>query len=147
MSTTEGIGGILSASAALPATFDEVGYAALTWTEVAEVTELPEYGASHETVTHTPLKTGIKNKFHGELDYGSLAVPMAHDAADPGQIILKAARVSKDEISFKMTYSDGAIDYISGKVMSFTKGMSVGSVVPATSQLEYTRELIEVAAP
>lgn len=143
MSTTEGIGGFLSVSAAAPATPDDTGYGALTWSEVGEATEIPEYGAEHATVTHTPLKTGIVNKFHGELNYGSFAVPMAYDAADAGQIILKAARVSKDEISFMMTYSDGSIDYFPGKVMSFRRGASVGSVVPATSQIEITGEVIE----
>lgn len=142
MATTEGIGGFISASAAAPATYDAVGYAALTWTEVAEVTEVPENGPEHATVTHTPLKTGIVNKFHGELNYGSLSLPMAYDPNDAGQTILQNARTSKNEISFMLTYSDGTIEYNSGKVMSFRKGMSVGSVVPATSMVEFTRELI-----
>lgn len=142
MATTEGIGGFLSVSAGVPATFDATGYAALTWTEVGEATEIPEYGAEHATVTHTPLKTGIVNKFHGELNYGSVAVPMALDLADAGQIILKAALTSKDEISVKITLSDATVEYTSGKVMSFKKGVSVGSVVPATSMLEFTRAIV-----
>jgi len=145
MATTEGIGGFLSASAGPPATFDDVGYAAVTWTEIGEVTEIPEFGADQAVVTHTPLKTGIVNKFHGELNYGSLAVPMALDTADAGQIILKGALASKDEISFMITYSDGAIEYTSGKVFSFKRGISIGSVVPATAQIEFTRAIIEGA--
>ena len=145
MSTSEGIGSFLSASADAPATLDDTGYAALSWSEVGEATEVPEYGAEHSTVTHTPLKTGIVNKFHGELNYGSFAVPMAYDPDDAGQAILKAARVSKDEISFRMTYSNGEIEYFPGKVMSFRKGASVGSVIPASSQVEITGEVVEVA--
>ena len=144
--TTEGIGGFISASAAAPATFDPTGYAALTWSEIGEATEVPEFGAEHATVTHTPLKTGIVNKFHGELNYGSIAIPMAYVAGDAGQAILKAAITSKDEISFKETRSDGSIRYFSGKVMSFKTAQSVGSVVPATSMIEITRATVEVAA-
>ena len=147
MATTEGIGGFLSASAASPATFDATGYAALTWTEIEEVSEIPEYGAEHSVVTHTPLKTGIVNKYHGELNYGSLSVPMARSEAGTGQAILTAAITSKNEISFKETRSDGSIRYFSGKVMSFRSGASVGSVVPATALLEVTRATVEVAAP
>lgn len=146
MSTTEGLGGFISASAAAPATFDDTGFAALDWDEVTEVTEIPENGPEHATVTHTPLKTGIVNKFHGELNYGSMALPMAHDATDAGQIILKAALAAKTEISFRLTYSDGAIEYYRGKVMSFKKGISIGSVVPATSMIELTSAPVEVAA-
>jgi hypothetical protein len=147
MATTEGIGGFLSASAAAPATYDAAGYAALSWTEVGEATEIPEYGAEHSTNTHTPLKTGIVNKYHGELNYGSISVPMAYDEVDAGQIILKAAIASKNEISFRETRSDGSIVYSSGKVMSFKTGASVGSVVPATSAIELTRATVDVVAP
>lgn len=145
MSTTEGIGAIFSASAASPATYDSTGYEALTFTEAGEVTEVPDHGPAHSVVTHTPLKTGIVNKYHGELNYGSISVPMAHDPTDAGQLILKAALASKDEISFKIEYSDGFIEYIAGKVMSFTKSASVNSVVPATAMIEFTRAAVEVA--
>ena len=145
MATTEGIGGFLSVSATLPATFDAAGYVALTFTEVGEATEIPEAGADHAVVTHTPLKTGIVNKFHGELNYGSLSIPMAYDSADAGQGILIAAIASKDEIAFSETRSDGSIRYFSGKVFSFKTGASVGSVVPATSLIEVTRPTIDGA--
>ena len=103
MALTEGIGGFLSVSAATPETFDADGYVALTWTEVGEASEVPEFGAAHSAVTFTPLKTGIVNKFHGELNYGSVTVPLGYDSADAGQIILLAALASKDEISFRET--------------------------------------------
>jgi hypothetical protein len=142
MATTEGIGGFLSAAAAAPATYNAAGYAALTFSDIGEATEIPEYGAEHAVVTHTPLKTGIVNKYHGELNYGSIAIPMALDLADAGQIILKAALASKDEISFRETRSDGSVQYFSGKVMSFRSAQSIGSVVPATSMVEITRATI-----
>lgn len=142
MATTEGIGGFLSVSAAAPATYDATGYAALTWTDVEQAGEIPDYGPAHSVVTFVPLKTGITNKFHGELNYGSITVPGALDAADAGQGILDAARRSKDEISFRETRSDGTIQYFSGKVMSFTSGASVGSVVPFSAMVEITRETV-----
>lgn len=147
MATTEGIGGFLSVAAAAPATFDAIGYAALSWIEVGEATEVPEFGAEHSVVTHTPLKTGIVNKYHGELNYGSLTVPMAYSDGDLGQAALKAAIVSKHEVSFRETRSDGSIRYFSGKVMSFKTAQSVGSVVPASSLIEITRAVVEVEAP
>jgi len=147
MALTEGIGGFLSVAAATPATFDAAGYVALSFVEVGEVSEVPEFGAAYSPVTFTPLKTGIVNKFHGELNYGSITVPLGYDSANAGQIILLAALASKDEISFRETRSDGSIRYIMGKVMSFPRGQSVGSVNMASCNIEFTRADVEVAAP
>jgi len=147
MALTEGIGGFLSVSAPTPATFDASGYAALTWTEVGEASEIPEFGAAYSAVMFTSLKTGIENKFHGALNYGSITIPLGYDSTDAGQIILLAALASKDEISFRETRSDGTIRYIMGKVMSFPRGQSVGSVNMASCNIEFTRADVEVAAP
>ena len=147
MALTEGIGGFLSVSAATPATFDASGYAALTWTEVGEASEVPEFGAAYSAVTFTSLKTGIEDKFHGALNYGSITIPLGYDSADAGQIILLAALASKDEISFRETRSDGTVRYIMGKVMSFLRGQSVGSVNMASCNIEFTRADVEVDAP
>jgi len=147
MALTEGIGGFWSVSAATPETFDAAGYVALTWTEVGEVSEIPEYGATHAVVTFTPLKTGIDNKFHGALNYGSITIPLGYDSADAGQILLLAALASREEISFRETRSNGSIRYVMGKVFSFTRGQSVGSVNMASCNIEFTRADVEVAAP
>jgi hypothetical protein len=147
MALTEGIGGFLSVSASTPATFDADGYVALSWTEVGEASEIPEFGAAYSAVMFTSLKTGIENKFHGALNYGSITIPLGYDSTDAGQIILLAALASKDEISFRETRSDGTIRYIMGKVMSFPRGQSVGSVNMASCNIEFTRADVEVAAP
>lgn len=144
MSTTEGIGGFLSVSASAPATYNQSGYAAITpWTDVDQGGDIPEYGPEHSSVTFTPLKTGIVNKFHGELNYGSFSLPGALDPDDAGQGILKTALGTKNEISFRETRSDGSIRYFSGKVMSFRTGASVGSVVPFTCNIEVTKPTID----
>jgi len=147
MALTEGIGGFLSVSAATPATFDAAGYVALTWAEVGEASEVPEFGAAYSAVTFTPLKTGIVNKFHGELNYGSITIPLGYDSTNAGQVILIAALASKSAISFRETRSDGTIRYIMGKVMSFPRGQSVGSVNMASCNIEFTTADVEVAAP
>jgi len=144
MALTEGVGGFLSVSAATPATFSSAGYAALTWTEVGETSELPEFGATCSAVTFTPIETGIVNKFHGERNYGSITIPLAYDYADAGQNILRAALASEDEISFRETRTDGTVRYMMGKVMSFLRGQSVGSVNMASCNIEFTRADAEV---
>jgi len=144
MALTEGVGGFLSVSAATPATFGSTGYADLTWTDVGGASEIPEFGAAYSAVTFTLLKTGIVDKLHGELNYGSITIPLAYDSADAGQIILLAALASKDEISFRETRSDGTVRYTMCRVISFPRGQSVGSVNMASCNIEFTRADVEV---
>lgn len=146
MALSQGLGATISAVAGDPATYDETGYSALTFVEVGYVEDIPSYGPEYDLVEFTPLKTGIKNKFHGAVNYGSITVPMALDRSDAGQTVLTAALASKAAISFEIAYFNGDIDYVQGKVMSFKRGASIGSVVMAEVQIEFTTALVEVAA-
>ncbi len=149
---TPGIGTRLYASASLPATANEAGYEALTWTEVGEITEVPEYGGSAEVVNHTPLATGITQKYHGAVNYGSLSIPLAYNSNDAGQIILETARKNRNRIAFKVGFpkidpgsTAGAIDYFQGKVFGFTKSASGGAVVSGSVNVEIETEIVGVA--
>lgn len=142
-----GLGTFIEIVAEAPATEDSAGYTALTGlAEVGELTEVPEYGPEHDTVTHTPLKSGITAKYHGALNYGSLSLPMGLATNDAGQIALKTALASKARITMKVTYADGSTDFFQGKVMGFKRGASINGVVQATVKFEIETEVIEVAA-
>lgn len=143
MAITEGIGSYLSASASSPAGQTVSDFAALTWTDVGNLTEIPEHGPAHAVVNFTDIKTGIVNKLHGELNYGSLSIPMGYDASDAGQDILRAALTSKDEISFRITVSDASVYYVMGKVTSFTRSANAGAVFGGTCQIEFTNAIVE----
>lgn len=149
---TTGIGTILFVSATLPATLTEAGFTAVTtWVEVGEITEIPEYGGSSEVVTHTPLKTGVQEKFHGPSNAGSLQIPMAYDPSDAGQIILKAAKADKKQRAFKIEYprvdtaaDEPRKDYFVGKVFGVTRSATTNGVVSGTVTVELDMEPIEV---
>lgn len=145
MSATEGIGSFLSFSTALPATETATAYAALAWKDFNQAGDVPEFGPENEVVTFTPVKSGIVNKFHGEIDYGSLSISGALDDDDPAQPILRAARKSKDELAMKATYSDGRVQYCRVKIFAFRSGFGVSGVVPLTVNIEIISEVIDVA--
>lgn len=129
-----------------PNTADSTGYGALTgWDDIGEVTEIGEFGAQHDVVTHTPLATGITAKYHGALNYGSISIQFARDVTDDGQDEAEAALASRARVSFRVTYGDGSIDYFQGKVMSFTRGVSIGAVVSGTLQVEIETPIVTVA--
>lgn len=139
---------ILRISASTPATFDEAGYAALTYTEVKEVTTIPAYGPTRQVVTHDPLATGVTEKYGGFINYGSVAVEGAYDSADAGQSILRTNVLSAtDLISIQIEYQDGSIDYTYGKAFSSTKApSSANSMVSTSMTIEFNKPIVEVAA-
>ena len=151
MAVQTSTGLILSVSAAEPATFDQVGFEALTFTEVGEVTSVGEYGASQEVVNHQPLKTGITEKFKGFTNFGSVTVELGRDATDAGQQALDSGASGANkfvEHSFKVTYPSGDVDYFTGKIFGYTKNPGgANSIVGASSNIEINTSIVEVLAP
>ena len=70
-------GSKLFVSATLPGTYDKAGFEALTWTEVGEVTEIPQFGKVYTIVNHLPLgqrqtikRKGLLRQRHLDVPYG-----------------------------------------------------------------------------
>ena len=141
-------------AAAVPTSFDDDatdGYPSLSYTEVGEVIDLPEYGPTVQVVESNPLKTGITEKFKGFINYGSQSMGLEYDSSDAGQAILREAVVGttkNDPHSVKIEYQDGSVDYYACRVFSYTKAPgSANSMVGSTVQVEINTPVIEVPAP
>lgn len=140
-------------SAAAPATLTAVGYAALTFATIGEITDGGSHGRTYAEVKHNPIATRGTQKFKGSFDEGNKTLQLAIDDDDSGQDILKTALDSDADFSFQVTYQGGAIDFFQAKVMSFEKATgSVDSMRTATVQLSLTTSktgigIIEVPAP
>ena len=119
-------GTTLHISASAPATYNSTGFAALTWTEIGEVTDLGEFGRQYNLVTHNPLGDRRTVKRKGSYNDGTINAQMARVPADAGQTILKTAVDSDDSYSIKVTLQNGDIFYTTAQIMSYT--VNVGSV-------------------
>lgn len=148
MSKQTSTGIALSVVADLPATEDDTGYAALTWVEVGEVVDLPEYGPTVQVVESNPLKTGITEKYPGFTNFGSIAIGLELDTEDAGQQILEAAINPGGAFvphSFKIEFADGTIEYFHGGVFSYTRAPgSANSMVGSTAQAEINSIIVRV---
>jgi len=146
-------GTTIAISAGVPATFNEAGYAALTYTNIGEITDGGSHGRTYAEVTHNPIDTRGTRKFKGSFNEGTKTIQLAIDDDDAGQDLAKLALVSDNDYAFEVTYQGGAIDYFQAKVMSFEKGASsVDSMRSATMQLSLSTSntgvgIVEVAAP
>lgn len=139
MTVRSSAGTTLSLSAGIPATFNTAGYTALTWTAVGEVTDLGEFGREFNLITHNPLGSRGTVKLKGSFNEGSISVSLALDTDDAGQILAKAAALSDNDYSVKITTQNGDDYYMQVKVMSFKVQVgSVDSVTSATMTMEIT---------
>lgn len=139
MSVRTSAGSTLRVSAAAPATFNEAGYAALTWAAVGEITDMGEFGREYALVTHNPVGTRGTQKFKGSFNEGTMSLSLGLDTDDAGQILMKAGSLSDLAYSFEVETQNGDIYYFQAMVMSWKLGVaSVDSITTATCNLEIT---------
>ena len=142
-------GTVLSISAAAPATYDAAGFAAVSYTAVAEVTDMGSFGKVFSLIAHNPVGDRKKYKLKGDYDNGKLALKLAKTTlanADAGQTMLLAASNSDADYTFSFRFQDGSHAYMTGKVMSFTTMIStVNTILGADVQVEVTSDIVETA--
>lgn len=120
------IGSTLYASAALPATNDAAGFAALTWTKVNKNTTLPTLGLTHSLISADPLETGVTEDVKGMGTGQSSDVACELVAADAGQAILRTvAREAQGYMSFKIGFGTGAANaLVTGDEVVYAQGIT-----------------------
>lgn len=140
--------GTAIAIGAAPSTYDVAGFDAVSFDTIGEVTDAGEYGKVYNLVTHNPLATRQTKKFKGSYNNGSITLQLAIDEADVGQIAASTASDSDDSYSIRVTKQNGAIDYFTAQVMSFTTSVgSVDSIESGSIQLEIDNDIVAKAAP
>lgn len=139
-------GTTVAVSASLPATYNEAGYEALTFTDIGEVTNVGDIGRVYELVKHLPLATRETIKRKGSYDSGSVALDMARVPSDAGQTILVAGVDSDTSRSFEVTLQDGTVLYFTAQIMSYlTKIGATNNITGAMVQIEIDSDIVEVA--
>lgn len=115
------LGTELKVSAAKPATEDQTGYDALTWTEIGGVISIPERGDAVEDVSEPTLKDGRVEHFNGAKDGGVLEIPIKHIEGDAGQAILIAGAGSNTVHSIQEIDIDGTATFYHGRIQSLRR--------------------------
>lgn len=116
-------GTLFAITAGVPATFNVAGYAALSWTNVGEVTDVGEFGAVWSNSTGNQLATRGTQKKKTTRDPGNLDLTLNLDTDDAGQILMKAARDSATAIyAARVTEPNGDIYYCQVLVNTFKVG-------------------------
>ncbi len=140
------VGTIMSIAVGAPATYNTAGFAAKSFTEIGEITEIPEFGGSATVTENTPLKTGVVNKLIGSINYGTMQVPFAK-VDDAGQAAVAAGfdgANARATHSFKISDPNGDAIYFTGKISANTLTFSdANSVYNGSFTVELTNALIQ----
>jgi hypothetical protein len=127
MSQNSGLGTCVAVSAAVPATHDEAGFEALTYTQLGELESIAELNISHSTVSFTSLCSGKTSVSKGAEDAVEFDLTCANDHADAGQALMRTARGSITAVvSVRITEPTGYIKYVKGRVMSSREAGGAG---------------------
>ncbi len=127
-----------------PASYDSAGFGAVSYTAVAEVTNIGSFGKKYNVVSHMSLSNRIVVKRKGSANSGQLQLKMAR-TSDAGQAALLAASNSDASFSFKIVLPSGKIEYFTGQVTSFVLDVgSIDSILSASVDIELDNDIIEV---
>jgi hypothetical protein len=141
---TTSAGTTIAISATQPATYNQIGFAALTFTNIGEVTNLGEFGRVYEQVTHQPLGDRRTVKRKGSFNDGALSLQIGRDEADAGQALLLTALDDDNSQAFEVTYQDGTIKYFTAQVMSFTDVVNDANTITGHNcQVEIDNDIID----
>lgn len=142
MTAKTSAGTTLAISASAPATFNQAGFEALSFTEIGEITNIDgQIGRTYNTVSHNPLASRATQKLKGSYNSGSVSAQYAIDRDDAGQALVDAALISDAPYSFELTEQDGTKIYFRGLVMGnpVTPG-STDTVTGGSISIEITAE-------
>ena len=133
-------------SATAPATYNQAGFAALTFTEIGEIVNMGDFGRTYNIVNHVNLGSRKTVKLKGSYNEGNLDLQLARAPGNSGQALIVTASTSDNSYSFKVVLQDGTIMYFSGQVASYSTNVgSSDQIVGAKANIEINNDIIEVA--
>lgn len=145
MALQQAVGASIGVSTTLPATYDQAGYEALTFTAVGKINSMPDLDGEYDVATFDDLETGEEMKFADVFRAGDGTFTVGLDEADAGQTALAGAKGTK--AAFEFTLKSGTVYYRTAVVKSFKPtGVSTGNVVTAEVSLAFEGSTIKVAA-
>ena len=119
------------------------GTAEGTYTKLAGLKEVPEFGIEPEKVENTTLEDKVKKYEFGIGDAGELEYKFAYknDGATAPYRVLRTAADNKTKLFFEQTYPDNTKVHFEGQVSVKLGGGGVNAVIEFTLKIALQSEL------
>lgn len=144
MATTPTVssGTTLAVSQALPATKDQAGFAALTYTQIRGVRSIPDIGEQYQTQASNTI--GQVRPVNRKVGLAALSLPLELiRIGDAGQAILRAALAATASYSYKLTQTDGLVMYFTASATNRMHGGFSDGIADTKITLEIDSQIIE----
>ena len=117
---------------------NEAAFEGLSYTEIANVGTIGQYGNETNMVNYPVLARALTLKAKGQTDGGSFTIECAVDLVDAGQVAFRAAGqpAVRDSYAFKLDLPNGAVHYLRGPV--------AGPVYPGGGNEDFIRSVFTV---
>jgi len=113
-------GSVVSISAALPATFDQTGFEALSWTELEQAISLSGGGFTMEESSYVLLKDGTTVQRPGVKTYNPYEMEFQDLTGATGQELYKDTSLNRLPFSMKIEWSNGDVEYTTARGNGYT---------------------------
>jgi hypothetical protein len=138
-------GAQLAISATLPAAHTIDAFAALSYTDVAEVVDLGEAGKEFNIVDYSPLGEREVQRRKGSYSQGERSFSVGRDITDAGQQLLSAANNSDNYYAMRITYQNGDIDYFQAMVNGYSTAIgTIDNIIFANGTLVLCLDTLNV---
>jgi len=123
---------------------DLTAYAAASWLEIAEITNIGDFGREYNVTTFNPLGDRKTYKLKGSYDDGSFTIEMGRNVDSEGQQMLKEALNSDNAYAVRVvTQGERETFYMPVKVTSAPISIGgVDDVTSSTANLEVDGDVI-----
>jgi len=126
---TVNTGATISIASALPATFDQTGYDALSFNAIGEVVDVGEIAKVWEEVAHQAVTRSYPQKLKDTYNIDTVSITVGRVTSDTGQAAVQTALGSATSVSFRVAMNSGDEVNFTGKVMKAGVGeISTGGV-------------------
>lgn len=138
-------GAQLAISATLPAAHTIDAFAALSFTDVAEVVDLGEAGKEFNIVDYSPLGEREVQRRKGSYTQGERSFSVGRDITDAGQQLLQAANDSDNFYAMRITLQNGDILYFQAMVNGYSTAIgTIDNIIFANGTLVLCLDTLNV---
>lgn len=122
------------------ADLDAAGYAALPWILISNVGNHGETGSNTNILTYDTWDTDVIQKTKGITDAGSPEIEVARIQDDAGQLIMRAAGLTRYYYAFKMERNDKP-DATGTPTILYNRGLVTGPTRPHGRNEDFDLEM------
>ena len=119
------------------------GDSPLTYTEVKEVKTFTAFDGAAAEIDITNLQSTAKEFIMGLQDNGNMSLDLNYLSADPGQVLVRAAKASRVLQDWQLTFSDATTATFQGFVTTAPRSGGVDAAVETSFTIRITGAVVD----